>query len=108
MARRVPATVFHPRPNVESALVVMRRRGPAPSDEVTALVHAGFAHRRKTLPGSLALTPGAPEDLRDAARKALERLGHPADVRAERLRPPDWVRLAEQLGEDRLRALEPR
>ena len=108
VARRVPATVFHPRPNVESALVVMRRRGPAPSDEVTALVHAGFAHRRKALAGSLALTPGAPEDLRHAAREALERLGHPADARAERLRPPDWVRLAEQLGEDRLRALEPR
>jgi 16S rRNA (adenine1518-N6/adenine1519-N6)-dimethyltransferase len=108
VARRVPATVFHPRPNVESALVVMRRRAAAPPPEVTALVHAGFAHRRKALAGSLALAKGAPGDLRDAARAALEELGHPADARAERLSPPDWVRLAERLGEERLRAIRPR
>ena len=108
VARRVPATVFHPRPNVESALVVLRRRAPAPSREITALVHAGFAHRRKTLAGSLALAPGAADDLRDLARSALERLGHPTDARAERLRPQDWVRLAELIGAERLRALRPR
>jgi len=108
VARRVPATVFHPRPNVESALVVMRRRAPAPGPELTALVHAGFAHRRKALAGSIALAPGAADDLRDVARAALERLGHPADARAERLRPPDWVQLAEQIGPERLRALRPR
>jgi 16S rRNA (adenine1518-N6/adenine1519-N6)-dimethyltransferase len=108
VARRVPPTVFHPQPNVESALVVLRRRAPAPSPQLTALVHAGFAHRRKALPGSLALAPGAADDLRDAARSALERLGQPPDARAERLRPPDWVRLAEQIGEERLRALRPR
>jgi 16S rRNA (adenine1518-N6/adenine1519-N6)-dimethyltransferase len=108
VTRRVPATVFHPRPNVESALVVMRRRAPAPSPEVRALVHAGFAHRRKALAGSLALAPGAPDDLRDAVRGALEELGHPADARAERLAPADWVRLADLLGEARLRALQRR
>jgi 16S rRNA (adenine1518-N6/adenine1519-N6)-dimethyltransferase len=108
VARRVPATVFHPKPNVESALVVMRRRAPAPATEVVALVHAGFAHRRKALAGSLALAPGASEDLRGAARAALERLGHPADARGESLRPPDWVRLAEELGQERLATLEPR
>ena len=106
--RRVPATVFHPRPNVESALVAMKRRAPAPSAELTALVHAGFAHRRKALAGSLALAEGAPESLRDATRTALERLGQPPDARAERLRPPDWVRLADEIGEERLRALRPR
>jgi 16S rRNA (adenine1518-N6/adenine1519-N6)-dimethyltransferase len=108
VARRVPATVFHPKPNVESALVVMRRRAPAPAPGVVALVHTGFAHRRKALAGSLALAPGAREGLREATRGALERLGHPADARAERLRPPDWMRLAEELGEERLRTLEPR
>ena len=71
--RRVPRTVFHPEPNVESALVVMRRDGPAPPPELIALVHAGFAHRRKALAGSLALSPGAPDDLREAAREALDR-----------------------------------
>ena len=62
--RKVPRTVFHPEPNVDSALLVLRRRAPAAPAEVIALVHAGFAHRRKALAGSLALTPGAAEDMR--------------------------------------------
>jgi 16S rRNA (adenine1518-N6/adenine1519-N6)-dimethyltransferase len=95
--RKVPRTVFHPEPNVDSALVVLRRRGPAPPPAVVALVHAGFAHRRKALGGSLALAPGAPAGIRDATRAALERLGHPADARAERIAPEEWSRLAEEL-----------
>jgi 16S rRNA (adenine1518-N6/adenine1519-N6)-dimethyltransferase len=100
--RRVAATVFRPAPNVASALVVMRRRAPAPDPGLTALVHAGFAHRRKSLAGSLALAPGAPEGIRDATRAALGELGQPADARAERLAPGDWVGLANALGERRL------
>jgi 16S rRNA (adenine1518-N6/adenine1519-N6)-dimethyltransferase len=96
--RRVPRTVFHPQPNVESALVVLRRTGPSPPAELRALVHAAFAHRRKALAGSLALAGGAPEGIRDRARAALEELGHPGDARAERLPPGDWPRLAERLG----------
>jgi 16S rRNA (adenine1518-N6/adenine1519-N6)-dimethyltransferase len=107
-ARKVPRTVFHPEPNVDSALVVLRRRAPAPSPELVALVHAAFAHRRKALARSLALTPGAPEDIRAAARAALDGLGHPADARAERLPAEDWPRLAEALGAERLAGLRPR
>ncbi len=106
--RKVPRTVFHPEPNVESALVVLRRRAAAPPDELVALVHAAFAHRRKALAGSLALTPGAPEDIRDATRAALAELGHPADARAERIPPEDWPRLAAALGAERLAGLRPR
>ena len=106
--RRVPRTVFHPEPNVESALVVMRRDGPAPPPELNALVHAGFAHRRKALAGSLALSPGAPDDLRAAAREALTALGLPADARAERLAPQDWPRLADAIGRERITRLHPR
>ena len=108
LLRRVPRTVFHPEPNVDSALVVLCRRGPAPPDELVALVHAGFAHRRKALAGSLALTTGAPDDVREATRAALERLGHPADARAERLPPADWPQLADAIGRERLAALRPR
>jgi 16S rRNA (adenine1518-N6/adenine1519-N6)-dimethyltransferase len=104
----VPRSVFHPKPNVDSALVVLRRRAPAPPDDVVALVHAGFAHRRKALGGSLALTAGAPGDIRDATRTALEQLGHPADARAERLAPDDWPRLADAIGRERLAGLRPR
>jgi 16S rRNA (adenine1518-N6/adenine1519-N6)-dimethyltransferase len=106
--RRVPRTVFHPEPNVESALLRMRRRGAAPDPTVRALVHAGFAHRRKALAGSVALAPGAPSDTRDLVRAALESLGHPPDARAERLPPADWPRLAELVGGERLASLAPR
>jgi 16S rRNA (adenine1518-N6/adenine1519-N6)-dimethyltransferase len=106
--RKVPRTVFHPEPNVDSALLVMRRRAPAAPPELVALVHAGFAHRRKALAGSLALAPGAPADIRDATRAALEDLGHPPDARAERLPPEDWPRLADAIGRQRLAGLRPR
>jgi 16S rRNA (adenine1518-N6/adenine1519-N6)-dimethyltransferase len=96
--RRVPRTVFHPQPNVESALLLMRRIAPAPPPELTALVHAGFAHRRKALAGSLALAPGAPAGIRDAARAALEEMGLTSDSRAERLAPRDWPVFAGLLG----------
>ncbi len=108
VVRRIPRTVFHPEPNVESALVLLRRRAPAPPPDLTALVHAAFAHRRKALAGSLALVPGAPEGLRDATRDALVATGHPADARAERIPADDWPRLADAIGRDRLAGLRPR
>jgi 16S rRNA (adenine1518-N6/adenine1519-N6)-dimethyltransferase len=108
IARRVPRTVFHPQPNVDSALVTMRRRAPAPRAELVALVHASFAHRRKALAGSLALVPGAPDGIRLAAREGLTSIGQPADARAERLAPEDWPRLADAIGHQRLAALRPR
>jgi len=95
--RRVPRTVFHPVPRVDSVLVTLRRVGPAPSPEVARFVHAAFAHRRKALGGSLALAPGASPDVRDRARAALERMGHPPDARAERLSPPELAALATEL-----------
>ena len=91
VVRRVPRTVFHPVPNVDSALVrpaPARRR--APDAGVRALVHAGFAHRRKALAGSLALAPDAPRTSATRARAALEQIGQPADARAERLAPADF------------------
>jgi 16S rRNA (adenine1518-N6/adenine1519-N6)-dimethyltransferase len=95
--RRVPATVFHPAPNVVSALVLLRRIAATPPPGVIGLIHAAFAHRRKALAGSLALAPGGDAALRDRARQALEQLGHPPDARAERLAPGDFARLAELL-----------
>jgi 16S rRNA (adenine1518-N6/adenine1519-N6)-dimethyltransferase len=97
LERRVPRTVFHPAPKVESALAVLRRRTGPPPPAVAALVHAAFAHRRKALAGSLALAPGAPPGIREQARAELERLGHPADARAERLAPREFAALAAAL-----------
>jgi 16S rRNA (adenine1518-N6/adenine1519-N6)-dimethyltransferase len=61
-------------------------------------VAGSFAHRRKTLAGSVALAGGAPGRSRQEIRAALERLGHPADARAERLTPEDFRALSELLG----------
>jgi 16S rRNA (adenine1518-N6/adenine1519-N6)-dimethyltransferase len=97
VVRRVSRTVFHPVPHVDSVLVSLRRRGPAASDALRDLVHAGFAHRRKALAGSLALAPAAPPGVRDATRAALEAMGLPADARAERLAPAQWSELAAAL-----------
>ena len=89
--------MFRPVPNVDSVLVGLLRRAPAPPQPVVDLVHHAFAHRRKALAGSLALAPAAPRDIRERARAALVELGHPPDVRAERLTPADFTALAERL-----------
>jgi 16S rRNA (adenine1518-N6/adenine1519-N6)-dimethyltransferase len=88
--RPVSRRVFHPVPNVDSVLVGLRRRGPAPEPELRALVQQGFAHRRKALPRSLAHAPGAAPDVRERARAALEGLGHTPAARAEELAPEEW------------------
>jgi len=60
-------------------------------------VHDAFAHRRKTLAGSLALAADAPKDVRERARSALVELGHPPQERAERLAPAEFAQLATRL-----------
>jgi len=103
--RAIPRTVFQPEPNVDSVLVGLRRRparGGGPQAGVSralrALVAGSFAHRRKTVARSLALSGGAPGRSREQVREALQQLGHPADVRAERLSPEDFRALADLLG----------
>jgi 16S rRNA (adenine1518-N6/adenine1519-N6)-dimethyltransferase len=103
--RAIPRTVFYPVPKVDSVLLGMRRRSapatPASAAQAAALrslVHGAFAHRRKTLAGSLALASGGaevdPPFSRERVRAALAQMGRPADVRAERLSPQDFLELA--------------
>ena len=91
LAGRVPATVFHPKPRVDSALLRFERR-PPPGDDalrerVFALVDAGFGQRRKMLRRSLSDVDGLDPDHFDNA-------GVHATARAEELGLEDWVRLA--------------
>jgi 16S rRNA (adenine1518-N6/adenine1519-N6)-dimethyltransferase len=83
----VPAAVFVPRPNVESALVEITRHTPPATDPgvVFELVRAGFAQRRKMLRRSLAgiVAP----DTYDAAAIS-------PTARPEELDVADWCRLA--------------
>lgn len=86
----VPASVFLPRPNVESALVeITRHASPLDSSIDTrhlfSLVKGGFAKRRKMLRGALAgrVTP-----------EQFESAGILPTSRAEELTIHDWLRLA--------------
>jgi 16S rRNA (adenine1518-N6/adenine1519-N6)-dimethyltransferase len=97
--RPVARTVFRPVPNVDSVLLGLRRFGRSPDPALRALVHDAFAHRRKTLAGSLALAPGADADIRARTRVALTELGHRPDERAERLSPEEFRLLARRLAE---------
>ena len=91
----VSRRVFRPQPNVDSALVAFRRLElPASYGRVKEVVTAAFAHRRKTLPNSLALTGLAS---REAAAGALEAIGRPPETRAEAIAPGDFLVLTKAL-----------
>jgi 16S rRNA (adenine1518-N6/adenine1519-N6)-dimethyltransferase len=89
---RVPATVFVPRPRVESVLVRIDRR-PEPAVDLAVVgperlfevVRAGFAHRRKMLRRSLAGV---------VAPEAFAAAGVGPEARAEELSVEDFGRLA--------------
>lgn len=93
---RVPASVFVPKPKVESVLVRIRRR-PTPAvdgavvgpDRLFALVRAGFAQRRKMLRRSLAGL---------ATPEAFDAAGVSPESRAEELDVWAWGRLAAATG----------
>jgi 16S rRNA (adenine1518-N6/adenine1519-N6)-dimethyltransferase len=90
----VPPTVFRPRPRVDSALVAFERAPIAAITEVRPVVEAAFAHRRKTLANSLAISGLA---ARSRAEEALRSIGRSTTARAEELEPEDFVRLTEFL-----------
>ena len=92
----VSRTVFRPQPNVDSALVAFRRTElPADYAHVKEVVTGAFAHRRKTLPNSLALAGAAS---REQGAEALAAIGRVPETRAEALAPADFVELARVLG----------
>jgi len=84
----VPASVFVPRPNVESALVEITRHRPPATDPgvLFSLVRAGFGQRRKMLRRSLAgvVNPAA-----------FDAAGIDPTARAEELDIDAWCRLTD-------------
>jgi 16S rRNA (adenine1518-N6/adenine1519-N6)-dimethyltransferase len=97
LLRRVDPAVFRPRPRVDSAVLRLRRIGPAADEQTWELVRAAFAHRRKSLARSLEHSrPGAI----GGARAALAELGLPEDARAETLSAEDFVALSAKLHPD--------
>jgi 16S rRNA (adenine1518-N6/adenine1519-N6)-dimethyltransferase len=94
LAGNIGRSVFWPVPNVDSALVALRRHEPpaAPDlrDRTFALVDAAFAQRRKTLRAALASTFGSPA----AAEAALVAAEIDPGARGEQLTIADFARLA--------------
>lgn len=95
--RPLARTIFFPQPRVDSSLVVLDRLpveqlpscGPA---QIRAVIQAAFGQRRKTLANALAAGLELP---REQVLNLIVALGLPADVRAERLVPGQFVALAE-------------
>lgn len=99
VVKRVPRTMFFPRPNVDSAVVKFTFREPLPvksRDMYKKTVHAAFSSRRKTLENNLvncfSLT-------RDKARAALEKCGIDLKARGETLPPEKFAALSDILAD---------
>lgn len=97
LVRKVDPAVFKPRPRVDSAILALRRSGPAVDPATRRLVRAAFAHRRKSLARSL--EHGEKGSLAPA-RAALAELGLAPDSRAEALSPQQFAALSAKLRED--------
>jgi 16S rRNA (adenine1518-N6/adenine1519-N6)-dimethyltransferase len=89
---KVPATVFHPQPKVESVLVRIERHAEPPVDQpleaIDPLLRAAYGQRRKMLRRSL-------NGLLDEA--AITDAGVDPTARPETLGLDEWARLAAQL-----------
>ncbi len=95
---------FYPRPNVESAVVVLHVRETAAfavRDEriFREVVRGAFAYRRKTLANSLTLALGYP---REATAAALRSLDLNPESRGEQLDLAAFAALADRLAAERL------
>nr|WP_235492885.1 MULTISPECIES: 16S rRNA (adenine(1518)-N(6)/adenine(1519)-N(6))-dimethyltransferase RsmA [unclassified Aeromicrobium] len=98
LAGTIGRQVFWPVPNVDSALVSLRRR-PTPGDETLRratfrVVDAAFAQRRKTLRAALSGLVGSGA----AAEEALRAAGVDPQARGEQLDVADFARIATVLG----------
>jgi 16S rRNA (adenine1518-N6/adenine1519-N6)-dimethyltransferase len=94
LVRKVDPAVFRPRPRVDSAILRLRRTGPAADPTTHALVRAAFAHRRKSLARSI---EHGREGSLVPARAALAELGLAEDARAEALSPAEFAALSAKL-----------
>ena len=96
--KTAPPDLFYPRPDVDSVILRLSLRedrpGPLLFKRLTTLVKLAFAHRRKKM-FKQAAAAFEPEKL----TVAMTRLGIDPDIRAEKVAPEQFRRLAELLGE---------
>ena len=100
VVRRVPPSVFWPRPGVESAVVRLERLDEPPvgvdPDALRRVVDAGFAERRKTMRNAL-VRLGVD---RGRAADVLARAGVGPRARAEELDLDALARVTTAVGEE--------
>lgn len=100
IVRRVPRTLFYPRPNVDSAVVKIdfeRGRLPVKSEKLYRdTVRCAFLNRRKTLQNNLMLGFSLS---REQAKEVLERAGVDEKARGETLSPRRLAALSDVLWE---------
>ena len=93
--KRVPRTMFHPRPNVDSAVVridiARGRLGDVDGDMYKKAVQAAFGARRKTLENNLCRAFSL---TREQAEGVLNECGIDLKARGETLSPEDFVKLS--------------
>ena len=96
IVRMVPPEVFYPAPSVDSALLALVRRPVIPSREVrillSRLARTSFAHRRKKMFKQAAAVFGA-----DVIAGAMADASVDPDIRAERVSPEQFIRMAEYI-----------
>ena len=99
----VSAGHFMPPPKVNSAVVRIKlheEKPYRPKDEKIFFrtIKAAFEQRRKTLPNALA--SGFPELGKDTLTALIEKAGHRADIRGERLSTAEFLALADLITEE--------
>ncbi|MFA6593682.1 MAG: 16S rRNA (adenine(1518)-N(6)/adenine(1519)-N(6))-dimethyltransferase RsmA [Candidatus Buchananbacteria bacterium] len=88
---------FWPAPAVDSAVIKIKLKQPAPvgAKQIFRLARIGFAAKRKQLKNNLAGGLHLPEE---QVRQALVELGLDEKIRAQDLSVNNWLKLAEKIG----------
>ncbi len=102
IAAYVPMNCFMPRPNVDSAVIVLKMHEAPPVDVkdeklMFSLIRASFNKRRKTLLNGI--TTGGLGFTKEEVLKAFETCGLDPAIRGEKLGLPEFAALANALGE---------
>ncbi len=94
----VPASVFMPRPKVDSAVVVLKKKKDlnenVSKDKYFKVVKGAFLNRRKTLLNSLSSNLGFSKD---RIREMLQKLDIDEKIRPEKLTDKDFERITNEL-----------
>ena len=97
ITRKVSRNMFFPSPNVDSAVVTIKRNDSKikgyERKKINRLVRASFAMRRKTLANNLS---AAYQISKEEAIARIEKAGFDKNIRGEKLSLDDYLRLSEE------------